>query len=165
MQVFTLVFWIQCKFFIVLPILLKICRSNDFFFLLRQNVNCVKTVNPSDHENVIQIGLTGKKISCYMGDSACRWFIVKKLKYSGVMLNIFEFSRVWENWSMQMSFLELPNHISRLTSWNKVSASFFFLLLRFLTIRISLYFNETKKLNFYLHSYCQTLLSNQVRRT
>ena len=51
----------------------------------------------SDHETVIQIGLTGKKISCYMVDSACRWFIVKKLKYSGVMLNIFEFSRVWEN--------------------------------------------------------------------
>ena len=32
-----------------------------------------------------------------MRDSACRWFIVKKLKYFEVMLNIFELSRVWEN--------------------------------------------------------------------
>ena len=32
-----------------------------------------------------------------MRDSACRWFIVKKLKYFEVMLNIFEFSLVWEN--------------------------------------------------------------------
>ena len=30
-----------------------------------------------------------------MRDSACRWFIVKK--YFEVTLNIFEFSRVWEN--------------------------------------------------------------------
>ena len=28
---------------------------------------------------------------------ACRWFIVKKLKYFEVMLNIFEFLRVREN--------------------------------------------------------------------
>ena len=32
-----------------------------------------------------------------MCDSAGRWFIFKKLKYFEVMLNIFEFSRVWEN--------------------------------------------------------------------
>ena len=34
---------------------------------------------------------------CYMRDSACRWCIVKKLKHFEVMLNIFEFSRAWEN--------------------------------------------------------------------
>ena len=32
-----------------------------------------------------------------MRDSACRWLIVKTLKYFEVMLNIFEFLRVWEN--------------------------------------------------------------------
>ena len=32
-----------------------------------------------------------------MRDSACRWFIVKKAKYFEVMLNILEFSRVWDN--------------------------------------------------------------------
>ena len=54
------------------------------------------------------------------------------------------------------SFFELPNHISRLTSQNEVSASFFFLLLRLLekigSYRVllfytlfSLHFNKTKK--------------------
>ena len=32
-----------------------------------------------------------------MRESACRWFIVKKLKYFEVMLNVFELSQVWEN--------------------------------------------------------------------
>ena len=32
-----------------------------------------------------------------MRNSACRWFIDKKAKIFEVMLNIFEFSRVWEN--------------------------------------------------------------------
>ena len=31
------------------------------------------------HMNIT--GITCKKIPCYMGDSACRWFIVKNLKY------------------------------------------------------------------------------------
>ena len=38
-----------------------------------------------------------------MRDSACRRFIVKKLKYFEVMLNIFEFSRLWEN--LESSFV------------------------------------------------------------
>ena len=49
------------------------------------------------HRTLIRTGITCKKIPCYMRDSACRWFIVKKAKISYVMLNIFEFSRVWEN--------------------------------------------------------------------
>ena len=32
-----------------------------------------------------------------MRDSAYWWFIVKKVRYFEVMLNIFEFSQVWEN--------------------------------------------------------------------
>ena len=52
------------------------------------------------HGIIIRTGITWKKISCYMRDSACRWFIVKKpeiFQSYVVMLNIFEFSRVWEN--------------------------------------------------------------------
>ena len=41
--------------------------------------------------------ITCKKISCYMRELACRWFIIKKLKFFEVMLNIFDFSRVWKN--------------------------------------------------------------------
>ena len=46
---------------------------------------------------IIWTGIIWKKITCYMRDSACRWFIVKKAKYFEFMLNIIEFSRVWEN--------------------------------------------------------------------
>ena len=38
----TIAFEIPCKFFIVLPIQLKIYRSNDFFFFTRQNVRARK---------------------------------------------------------------------------------------------------------------------------
>ena len=33
-----------------------------------------------DHGTIIRTGITCKKIPCYMRDSACRWFIVKKAK-------------------------------------------------------------------------------------
>ena len=49
------------------------------------------------HGTIIRTGITCKKILWYRCDSACRWFIVKKLKYFEVMLNIFEFSLVWRN--------------------------------------------------------------------
>ena len=32
------------------------------------------------HGTIIRTGITCKKILCYMRDSACRWFIVKKAK-------------------------------------------------------------------------------------
>ena len=32
----------------------------------------------SDHGTIIRTGITCKKIPCYMCDSACKWFIVKK---------------------------------------------------------------------------------------
>ena len=35
---------------------------------------------PFMHGTIIRTGITCKKISCYMRDSACRWFIVKKAK-------------------------------------------------------------------------------------
>ena len=44
------------------------------------------------HGTIIRAGKTCKKISCYMRDSARRWFIAKTAKYFAVMLNSFEFS-------------------------------------------------------------------------
>ena len=32
------------------------------------------------HGTIIRTGITCKKIPCYMPDSACRWFIIKKVK-------------------------------------------------------------------------------------
>ena len=52
------------------------------------------------HGTVIRTGITWKKhplLYVGVGVGACRWFIVKKIKYFEVMLNIFELSRVWEN--------------------------------------------------------------------
>ena len=40
---------------------------------------------------IIQTGITCKKISFYMHDSDCRWFIVKTLKKFEVMLNEFSY--------------------------------------------------------------------------
>ena len=33
-----------------------------------------------NHGSITRTGITSKKIPCYMHDSACRWFIVKKAK-------------------------------------------------------------------------------------
>ena len=53
--------------------------------------------NQPEHGTIIRTRITCKEIPCYMRDSACRLFIVKKAKYFEVMLSIFNFSRVWEN--------------------------------------------------------------------
>ena len=50
------------------------------------------------HGTIIRTGITCKKISCYMRDSAAGGLLLKKkLKSVEVMLNVFEFSRLWEN--------------------------------------------------------------------
>ena len=48
------------------------------------------------HGTIIGTGITCKKISCYMHDSACRKLILKSDKIFRSMLNIFEFSHVKE---------------------------------------------------------------------
>ena len=67
------------------------------------------------HETMTRTCITFKKITCYIRDSACRWFIVKKkLKYFEIMINIFEFCKFEKmqdlDRSMKISFFELPNH-------------------------------------------------------
>ena len=39
-----------------------------------------KMFGSAEHGTIIRTGITCKKISGYMNDSACRWFIVKKAK-------------------------------------------------------------------------------------
>ena len=124
-------------------------------------------------------GLLLKKLKYFV--SACSWFIVKKAKIFWSYVNHFGILVGVRKYRIlivlcKKSFFELPNHISRLTSQNEVSASFFFLLLRLLekigSYRVllfytlfSLHFNKTKKNKlFYLHFSCETLLSNQVRK-
>ena len=77
------------------------------------------------HGTIKRTEITCKKISCYMHDSAYRWFIVEILKYFEVILNIFEFSHVkeivefWlvyeivESWLVDVNkFHESSNHFS-----------------------------------------------------
>ena len=128
---------------------------------------------------MIRTGITYKKIPCYMRDLSYRWFIVKKVKifwsyviHFWILTGVRKCRILIGLW--KWAFLNCPRLIGRK---NEVSASFFFLLLRFLmkkkllfksvtvlTIAISLYFNETKKNLFDLHCSCETLMSHQVRR-
>ena len=50
--------------------------------LERSNFNFLNSVmvDRINHETIKRTGITCKKIPCYMCDSACRWFIVKKAK-------------------------------------------------------------------------------------
>ena len=91
--------------------------------------------------------------------------LLKKLKYFKVMLNIFEFSRVWENVE---AWLFYRNHFMNrpiiFRDWDdKTPASFSYFLdlswkIRFslqsvtiLTVLISLYCNETSQLNCFVY--------------
>ena len=96
------------------------------------------------HGTIIWTGITCKKIPCYMHDSACRLFIVKKAKMLWSMLNIFKLSQVWKNveswlvyanklfWNCPTMFLDWHNNTKLL------AASFF----AFET------FNEKKNMKF-----------------
>ena len=66
-----IVFRIHCNFFIVLPIRLKACRSNGFFFFKRQNVHARKIGRMSEalRAGVCLIGI---------GRAICPGLIVKQ---------------------------------------------------------------------------------------
>ena len=74
---------------------------------------------------IIRTGITCKKIPCYMRNSACMWFIAKKLKYFEVMLNSFEFLIGLCN--------KLHNHIP---NWHNKT--------KLVTASFSCFFNEKK---------------------
>ena len=75
------------------------------------------------------------------------------------------------DWFIQTSFFELSNRISRRRNKTKLVLTFktfneknevSYKVLIFLTVIISVYFNETKKM-FCLHCSCEALLITQVR--
>ena len=66
-------------------------------FLMCINLQTKTSLSLCKHGTIMQRGITDKKSSFYMHDSACRWFIVQKLKYFKVILSIFEFLLMWEN--------------------------------------------------------------------
>ena len=132
---------------------------------------------------IIRTRITCKKIPYCMRESACREFIVKKAKNFEFMLNIFEFSKVWENvepWLVYANKLFLiaqpyfliniiKRNLRRLLflafkTFNEKSKASYSVTV--LTVTVSLYFNKTnKKIKlFYLHCSYKTLLSNQVGR-
>ena len=49
------------------------------------------------HGTIIRTGITCKKTLVICANQLAGGLLLKKLKYFEVMLNIFEFSRVWEN--------------------------------------------------------------------
>ena len=50
-----------------------------------------------NHGSIIRTGITSNKIFCYMRDSVCRWFIVKKHKIYWSYVKHFWILAVWEN--------------------------------------------------------------------
>ena len=105
--------------------------------------------------------------------------LLKKLKHFEVMLSIFKFLQVWEyveSWLVYANNLFWIAQPYLSTYIIQVSASLFFLLLKLLmkknkncysatALTVSLYaLTKLKKIKlFYLHCFCEILLSNQVR--
>ena len=55
--------------------------DNNLITFFTINKFCTRNLQSiSYHGTIIRTGITCKKIPCYMRDSACRWFIVKKAK-------------------------------------------------------------------------------------
>ena len=101
------------------------------------------------HGTIIRIRITCKKIPCYIRNSGCRWFILKKLKCFEVTLSIFEFSREWENVESWLVYANKFFWIAQLyfsTDIIKQSC----LQLLFLAFQT---FNEKKK-KFLIKCYC-----------
>ena len=97
-------------------------------------------------------------------------YSLKKLKYFEVISKFFELSRVWEyveSWLVYQNKLfwtAQPYFSANIIKQRQ--CQLLFLILRYLTVIIYLYFNETKKKEtFFLHCYCKRLLSNQFRRS
>ena len=67
--VFQLIFYLRKKQYIKFS-----------FEILSPNILVTFSNINFNHGIIIRKGITCKKIPCYMRDSACRWFIVKKPK-------------------------------------------------------------------------------------
>ena len=90
-----------------------------------------------NYGTIIQAGITCKKIPCYMRDSACRWFIVKKtkifwsyVKYFIILVGVAK-RRILIG-LFKWAFLNSPTIFLEWHNKNEVRVSFFFSLLKLL---------------------------------
>ena len=102
--VFMIVFANHCKYFIVLPIGLKTCRCNCFFFYKRQNVRARKIGRFSE---VLQV--RARPIS--IGSAICPGLLLKtkrRLKLASLSNLLHEF---WRKIFLPLCFFNWPNFI------------------------------------------------------
>ena len=52
----------------------------NYDFLIKSLKNSDETLHKGFMGTISRTGITSNKIHCYMRDSACRWYIVKKAK-------------------------------------------------------------------------------------
>ena len=103
----------------------------------------------SANGTIIRTKITCKKIPCYMRDSACRWFIVKKTKIFWTHIKHFELSRVREkveSWLVyaKKTFWIAQPYFSTDIRKRSYCQLIFLWSVNVLIVIISLYFNETK---------------------
>ena len=132
--------------------------------LFKPHPSCCNT-KTSPYGTIIRTEITCEKILFYMLNSAAGDLLLKKLKYFEVILNIFEFLRVWRNAESWLVFANRFWITQPYFSTNIIKQSHcqLFLLLRLSTLIISL--NTTKKNQIVLFTLLlRNIMSNQVRR-
>ena len=59
----------------------QICHPRNKHWIRVLHISYLKIfLSDFDNGTIIRTGITCNEIPCYMRDSACRWFIVKKAK-------------------------------------------------------------------------------------
>ena len=110
----------------------------EFYNALQTPVVIIATLQAITHCMTVSMNRNNERISLVIwATQPAGGLKLKKLKYLEVMLNTFEFSRMWKN----------------VRSWLVYANKLFFLLLRslsfnVLTVTNFLYFNKTKKFTF-----------------
>ena len=129
----------------------------EFYNALQTPVVIIATLQAITHCMTVSMNRNNKRISLVIWATHLAGGLkLKKLKYLEVMLNTFEFSRMWKN----------------VRSWLVYANKLFFLLLRslsfnVLTVTIFLYFNKTKKNTFICITFILFLsfLTNQKQQS
>ena len=129
----------------------------EFYNALQTPVVIIATLQAITHCMTVSMNRNNKRISLVIWATQLAGGLkLKKLKYLEVMLNTFEFSRMWKN----------------VRSWLVYANKLFFLLLRslsfnVLTVTIFLYFNKTKKITFICITFILFLsfLTNQKQQS
>ena len=123
------------------------CPTLTFLMIDFQQFTVLLLVT-SKHETIVWTWITCKNISCYMHDSVCWFFIVKKAKIFRGYVKHFWILAGGRKWRILIGLWNYVFWIAQPYFSNdiiKQSASFFFLLLR-----LSL----MKKIKFIIKCYC-----------